>query len=253
MHGGRAMSNRYAFGGNPAAASCLARLAELFEPTSRAFIAYAVVNRPELALDLGCGTGHTTQLLAEVTGAVYAVGLDRSRAFLDLAHAQSVRKNHQHTQRVWFVKHDVTCVPFPVGPANVIFARYLLSHLADPEAVVASWLTQLAPGGVLLLEENESITSSEPAFHEYLTRAAALSREHGGELEIGAWLARLGGMSEVVSFRPTNAEAAQLFLMNLEAQEYEGPLRTSLLPFATQHDRRSIQWRLRQVVLTRQG
>ncbi len=150
-----------------------------------------------------------------------------------------------------FVEHDVGAVPFPVGQADVIFARYVLSHFPEPEAVAARWLTQLAPGGVLLLEENETITTAEGAFRDYLARAAALVREHGGELEVGARLARLASASAVVSFCPTNADTAQLFLMNLDAQGYEGPLRTGLLPLATQTDRRGIRWRLRQVVLYR--
>ncbi|MGH8899380.1 MAG: class I SAM-dependent methyltransferase [Egibacteraceae bacterium] len=248
------MSNRYAFGDDPAAVRRLARLAELFEPTSRAFLARAVTDPPRLALDLGCGPGHTTRLLAEATGAAQTVGLDRSRAFLDRARARElggVPRKPQGGGGMRFVEHDVTTAPFPVGPADVIFARYLLSRLADPEAVVTRWLTQLAPGGVLLLEENETITTGEPAFRDYLARAAALIREHGGELEVGARLARLAGTSEVVSFRPANADVAQLFLMNLDAQGYEGPLRTGLLPLVTQTDQRSIEWQLRQVVLTR--
>lgn len=84
------MSNRYAFGDDPAAARRLARLAELFGPTSSAFIARAVTDPPRLALDLGCGPGHTTRLLAEATGAAQTVGLDRARAFLDLARARGL-------------------------------------------------------------------------------------------------------------------------------------------------------------------
>lgn len=237
------MSNRYAFGDSPLAARRLARLAELCGPTSRAFITRAVADRPRLALDLGCGTGHTTRLFAETTGAKQMVGLDRSRAFLDLARRKPM-------DSIAFVEHDVTTVPFPVGPADVIFARYLLSHVAELEAVVARWLTQLAPGGVLLLEENETIATTQPVFRDYLARAAALIREHGGELEVGGRLARLGGTSEVISFRPINADVAQLFLMNLDAQGYEGSLRTGLLPLTTQTARQDIEWRLRQVVLT---
>lgn len=85
----------------------------------------------------------------------------------------------------------------------MIFARYLLSHLPQPEVVVARWATLLAPGGRL------------------------------------------------VSFRPADADVAQLFLMNLDAQGYDGPLRAGLLPFATQTGRRSITWRLRQGVRSR--
>ncbi|MGH3922213.1 MAG: class I SAM-dependent methyltransferase [Pseudonocardiaceae bacterium] len=118
-------------------------------------------------------------------GAAGTVGLDRSSAFLCLARAESM-------ENITFVEHDVGTVPFPVGQADVIFASCLLSHfLPDPEAVVARWLTQLAPGGVLLLEENETITTAEPAFRDYLARAVTLIRERGGELEVGARLARL--------------------------------------------------------------
>ncbi|MGH8930793.1 MAG: class I SAM-dependent methyltransferase [Egibacteraceae bacterium] len=234
--------SHYAFGDNTAAAQRLRLVAEIFAPTTTAFIARAVTRPPRLAVDVGCGPGHTTRLLAETTGATSTVGLDSSRAFLDLARRDA-------PGGVRFIAHDVTTVPFPVAAADVILARYILSHLPQPEAAAAAWRTQLAPGGVLLLEEVETIETSEPAFRAYLDVMTERMRAGGGELKIGPRLARLGQTSEVVSLRPTNGEAVGMFLLNLEAQGDGGPLRDGLLRIDPQM--RTIEWRLRQVIVVK--
>ncbi|MGH8910506.1 MAG: class I SAM-dependent methyltransferase [Egibacteraceae bacterium] len=234
------MTGRYAFGDNAAAARRLALVARVFEPTTRAFVARAALRAPGLAVDVGCGPGYTTRLLAETTGAARTVGLDRSRAFLELARADA-------PDGIRFVEHDVTTVPFPLAPAQVVFARYVLSHLPDPEALAAKWRAQLAPGGVLLLEEVETIETTEPAFRAYLDTMAGRMRAHGGQLEIGPRLARIADTSEIVTLRPRNADAIGMFLLNLEAQGDDGPLRDGLLRIDGQA--RSIEWRLRQAVM----
>jgi hypothetical protein len=61
----------YAFGDSTPAARRLALLAEVFEPTSRAFLDHVgtrLAGPPGLAVDLGCGPGHTTRLLSSVLG-----------------------------------------------------------------------------------------------------------------------------------------------------------------------------------------
>jgi trans-aconitate 2-methyltransferase len=228
------------FGDNTAAAQRLALVATVFGPTTRAFIARAPPRAPRLALDLGCGPGYTTRLLAETTAAARTVGLDRSRAFLKRARAHAL-------DGVDFAEHDVTAVPFPPGPAEVIFARYILSHLPDPEALVAKWCAQLSPGGVLLVEEVETIETAEPAFRAYLNTMAERMRAHGGELEIGSRLAKIADASEVVSLRPRNADAVGMFLRNLQAQGDAGPLHEALLRIDGQAH--SIEWRLRQAII----
>ena len=234
------MSQQYTFGDNPAAARRLEKVAALFAPTTWAFVKRTVSRPPALALDVGCGPGHTTRLLAEATGAGQTVGLDRSRAFLDLASAPA-------TPGVRFVEHDVTVVPFPSAPADVIFSRFVLSHLANPESLVRRWRTQLTPGGVLLLEEVETIDTHEAAFRGYLDTMAERMRAAGGHLELGPRLARVGDASEVVRLRPVNARVVEMFLLNLEAQGDDGPLRDRLLRV---DDRaHSIEWHLRQVAI----
>jgi trans-aconitate methyltransferase len=70
----------YSFGDTPTAAQRLAVMARVFEPEMRTFLGTCAHLRPELAIDLGCGPGFTTRLLAETLQARRTVGLDVSNA-----------------------------------------------------------------------------------------------------------------------------------------------------------------------------
>ena len=52
-------------------------------------------------------------------------------------------------------------------PADLVYARYLLSHLPDPEGRVDEWRRALRPGGRLLIEENTGLRISHPVFRRY--------------------------------------------------------------------------------------
>jgi trans-aconitate 2-methyltransferase len=173
----------YAFGDSAAAARRLGLLADLFAPTTQALLERFAGRPLDLAVDLGCGTGHPTRLLASVLGPRRALGLDQSASFVALAAAGA-------PPGVAFAVHDVTAVPFPAGPADLCFCRLLLSHLPDPPATLAAWATQLAPGGLLLVDEVERIHTADPALRGYLDTAAALLASRGQTLEIGPVLHR---------------------------------------------------------------
>jgi trans-aconitate 2-methyltransferase len=174
----------YAFGDSAPAARRLDLLADLFEPASRPFLARFADRPLGLAVDLGCGTGHTTRLLASVLGPRRALGLDQSASFVALAAAVA-------PPGVEFAVHDVTRAPFPCPPADLLSCRLLLSHLPDPPATLATWATQLAPGGLLLVDEVERIHTADPALRGYLDTAAALLASRGQTLEIGPVLHHL--------------------------------------------------------------
>jgi trans-aconitate 2-methyltransferase len=207
---------RYTYGDSALAAERLGLVARMFEPTTRSFVASAVRRRPGSAVDLGCGPGHTTRLLHEVTGARSTVGLDRSEAFVRAARREA-------PGGVSFAVHDVTQVPFPTGPADIVYARLLLAHLVDVEGVVRRWSTMLTIGGLLLVDDLEELDAPEPAFRDYLDDVAiAVVRAEGGDLFVGPRLHRMGdppGCSrvhdEVASFSPPPSLTARVFAMNL--------------------------------------
>ena len=206
---------KYAFGDSDLAAKRLRLLAEVFNDTSRAFIMDSVNTRPSLALDLGCGPGHTTHLMAETMQCSRVVGLDKSENFISLA-------RESETEKVSFCLHDVTAVPFPVGPADVAFCRYLLTHLDKPVLAIARWADCLKPGGLLLMEEVEQIHTKNVVFLRYLEIVEAFLSDQGNRLYIGPILdsiAQIGGLSRresrVASLRVSDACAAEMFSMNI--------------------------------------
>lgn len=247
---------RYAYGDSAFAGDRLDLVARVFEPTSRRFLERAAPLRPGLALDLGCGPGNTTRLVADALRPERTVGLDRSGPFLD-------RARRGAPPRVEFMEHDVFVTPFPIGPADVIFARLLLAHLPDRPEVAARWTTQLAPGGVLLLDEIEELQTDEPAFQEYLPIAIEVVERSGGRLLAGP---ELGARSEppgtqriwddVVVLDVTAAQVAPIFVMNLQVLAERGEIepRPRLerdLEAIAERGGGSIEWRIRQIALRR--
>jgi SAM-dependent methyltransferase len=207
---------RYAFGDTDIAARRLEYLAEVFAEPSRAFLLDAARQQPQLAVDLGCGPGYSTHFLAETVQCRHAVGLDNSERFIALA-----RKTE--TDRVSFDLHDVISVPFPVDRADLLYCRYLLTHLREPERVIASWAAQLNSGGLLLMEEVEWIDTKCEAFSAYITIVEALLAAQSHNLYVGPVVDALelpGDLrkrsSDVRRFRVRAERAAPMFLMNLE-------------------------------------
>jgi trans-aconitate 2-methyltransferase len=258
----------YAFGDSALAARRLGLLAQVFEPTSRAFLggpaARLTGRRPvELAVDLGCGPGHTTRLLVSVLGPRRTVGLDQSASFVALA-------AEDPPPGASFAVHDVTVVPFPCPPAGLLYCRFLLGHLADPAAALAGWATQLAPGGLLLVEEVERIRTDQPALGGYLEVAAALLASRGHALEIGPRLHRLPDppglarrLDRAAPLAPPAARAAAMFAQNLAVWREEAVrsgvaaavdldrLAGDLAAVAAGQVAGEIAWQLRQLVFQR--
>jgi trans-aconitate 2-methyltransferase len=247
---------RYAYGDSVAAGDRLDVVARVFEPTSRRFLERVAPHSPRLALDLGCGPGNTTRLIADTLRPQRTVGLERSRAFLD-------RARHAAPPATEFIEHDVFVTPFPLEPADVIFARLLLAHLPDRLGVVARWVTQLAPGGVLLLDEIEELRTDEPAFAEYLPIAIEVVERSGGRLLAGP---ELGVMSEppesqriwddVVVLDATAAQVAPIFSMNLQVLAERGEIEPHVrlerdLAAIAERGGGSIEWRMRQIAFRR--
>jgi trans-aconitate 2-methyltransferase len=207
----------YTFGDSALAAERLALVARVFDEPSRTFWRSFAPGVPRLALDLGCGPGHTTRALAQSVDAAQTVGIDSSAEFLAAAEAAT-------TPGVRFLRHDVTALPFPLEAADLVVCRFLFSHLREPARVLAAWAALLAPGGRLLVEEVDSISTDCPVFRRYLALVAATLEGQGHALYVGPTLDRAGAPaglerlgSRVVGHRVATVDAARMFGMNLDA------------------------------------
>lgn len=138
-------SSHYSFGDNQLAAQRLEYLAAAFAPSSRRFLESAKPDRVELALDLGSGIGATTALLRDVTNSRCVVGYERSANYLAIARSRY--------PELTFRDVDVLSAAYPDRDADLIYCRFLLTHIHRPADVLATSVQHLRPGGRLLLEE----------------------------------------------------------------------------------------------------
>ena len=92
--------------------------------------------------------GFTTRLLSRIARPERTVGVDRSKAFLSQARAGAAAGEE-------YVTADVAVAPLRIAgigaQPDLIYARFLSSHLPEPEQAVAGWAKELAAGGLLLL------------------------------------------------------------------------------------------------------
>jgi trans-aconitate methyltransferase len=172
---------RYTFGDSSLAAQRLARLAEAYGPTSRAFVAQLALPPPARAVDLGCGPGYSTRMLDETLRPQHTLGLDSSAAFVDAARKSS-------PAHLTFAQHDVRVAPFPGEPPDFLYARFLVTHLAGPCEVLAAWHAASADGAVAAIEETAAMRSEDPIFVEYYELVARMQAAHGQALDIGRTL-----------------------------------------------------------------
>jgi len=176
-----AAANKYTFGDNLRASARLRRLAEMYEPESRELLLRAGISAPRLALDLGCGPGWSTRLLQDVLKPHRTVGLDASAVFIEEARTR-------HDADLQFEVQDVVTVPFPVDAPNVMFCRFLLTHLRSPAEVLAAWARVAAPEAILVVHETESMEANHQSLRRYYRLVDQLQRHHGQALHVGATL-----------------------------------------------------------------
>jgi len=251
----------YTYGTSEPAAARLEAIAKFFNPLSAGFVRDFAPNPVRKVLDLGCGPGFTTSMLSEATGCPVVCGLDSSPDFLAMA-----RERFPHCE---FLEHDVTAVPFPVT-ADLIYARFLLSHLKQPVRLVNEWTTQLNEEGRLILEETGNIETDVQVFKDYLAVSAMMIEKQGAKLHIGDTLGS-GSYDAQVVFNKSlrlpvaDGQAATWFLPNTltlweqnqkvldalsasERRKISGELSRIM---NSQSKESNITWNIRRVVLSR--
>lgn len=178
------MNQHYTFGDSDRAARRLRSLAAAYESTSAALLTRFSGACPRQVADLGAGLGFTTRLVHAITGARATVGLDASARYVGLATTNA-------PSGIRHMVHDVTRAPFPGGEPDFVYARFLLTHLAQPEVVLATWHKASAHSATLVLEETAELTSEHPALRRYYAMVEAMQEYYGQALRVGRALAEL--------------------------------------------------------------
>lgn len=208
----------YTFGDTDRASRRLRDLARVYEPESRTLLRSVLefrrVKEIRIAVDLGCGPGWSTKLLSETLTPGRTIGLDSSKRYVAEA-----RANHP---RLEFLQHDILELPFPIETADLLFCRFLLTHLRSPASALNAWAQLAAPRAILVIHETESLNASHPALSRYYELVGEMQRHYGQELNVGAILDESFAASpwkvkrsERVLLKKPARDMAQLHLPNL--------------------------------------
>ncbi|MGW6207026.1 class I SAM-dependent methyltransferase [Streptomyces sp. NPDC055089] len=109
---------------------------------------HARPDRLGLVLDIGCGRGTSSLVIAEQLRPQRVVGLDAAPSLLAQARARA--KELPHTT-VDFVEGDFHDLPLPAGSCDIAAAAFCLYHSPQPKDVIAQIARVLAPGGLAVL------------------------------------------------------------------------------------------------------
>ncbi|MBN1597198.1 MAG: class I SAM-dependent methyltransferase [Bacteroidales bacterium] len=167
---------KYTFGHTTLAAERLRRIAEFFNPYSSRFILSGVNDKIISACDMGCGPGYSTEMLYEATKANSITGLDFSEDFICIA-------KEKYNDFI-FQKQDVT-KNLGVHKYDLIYSRFLLSHIPDISSAINTWKNSLTKNGKIFIDELEDINTEVPVFKKYLQISGSLVKSQDAELFVG--------------------------------------------------------------------
>jgi SAM-dependent methyltransferase len=103
-------------------------------------------------LEIGCGTGAVTRVLADWPGVSDVVGIDPSPVFVSKARELGVSAN------VTFERGDGRSLRFPGGGFDNVVVHTTLCHVPQPERVLAEAFRILRPGGILAVCDGDYAT-----------------------------------------------------------------------------------------------
>jgi SAM-dependent methyltransferase len=125
-------------------------LARVMWPTTDALFTRVGMQRTARCLDVGCGGGDVTVALARRVPDGVAVGIDVDEAKLELARAEAAAAG---VDNVEFRLLDVMGPVVDGDVFDVVYARFVLTHLPDPTTALNHMRRRLVPGGVLIVED----------------------------------------------------------------------------------------------------
>lgn len=121
----------------------------------RAFLTDIPFPRPACVLEVGCGTGVLTRLLARWPDVVTVVGVDPA-PFL-LSRARELAANLPH---VTFQEADGRSLPFAEASFDIVVFDSTLSHVPEPERALDEAYRVLRPSGWLAVFDGDYATTT---------------------------------------------------------------------------------------------
>jgi SAM-dependent methyltransferase len=162
-------------------------------PTTEPLLEAAGLRAGMRCLDVGCGGGDVTLKMAALVGTEgHVVGVDRDPSILQLARQEAEDRGLPVTFRRLEAEELSEESAY-----DLVFSRYLLSHLSRPQRILEAMVRAVRPGGRLVLEDvyfpGHVCYPPSAALDRFVELYQAVARTNeGGDAAIGV---RLLGMA----------------------------------------------------------
>jgi ubiquinone/menaquinone biosynthesis C-methylase UbiE len=176
----------YVIRGGQAGRDRLRVIAHVLWPTTERLLAAAGIAPGMRCLDVGCGGGDVSFAMARLVGPLGAVtSIDRDEAKLQLARDDAAREG---LRNVDFRQMNVDDLADEAA-YDLVYARFLLSHLLDPGAALRRMVRAAKPGGAIVVEDIDHSGvfgyPPSPAIARYVQFYNEVVRRRGADPEIG--------------------------------------------------------------------
>lgn len=176
------------------------RLRLLNKLTNQLFLDFVEINNGDRVLELGSGLGIVANLMADKNPAGQVIGIEYA--------AEQIAGCEQDKTNLQFVQGDAHQLPFEDQTFEVVYGRYVLEHLQDPQTALKEVYRVLKPGGKAFFQENTISTMRiHPrcvTFDTVWERFIQLQEQLGGDAEIGVklyqYMKRAGFAAPIPSF-----------------------------------------------------
>lgn len=162
----------------------------IYAPATAALISAAGIGAGQTVVDIGCGAGDVTMLLALGVGeSGTVIAVDNDPAMIELTRQ---RVEDAGLRNVELRTADALTPPLEPASVDAVVGRLILIHLADRAAAVARFGQLLKPGGTLLLMEFDTSQArsvpSVPQFDRTVSAISAALRRAGADPDLGSAL-----------------------------------------------------------------
>jgi len=134
-------------------------MARLLHPVCEALLDHAPIAGCSAALDVGCGGGSQSFMLAQrLSSSARVLGVDISGPMLGVARSKSAAPG---SAQVEFLQADASTHAFPPDSFDLLFSRFGVMFFDDPVAAFANLLGALQAGGKLAFSCWQSMSDND--------------------------------------------------------------------------------------------
>lgn len=170
----------------------LRMLSRVMRPSTLALFDRLDITGDLMCLDVGCGGGDVTlELARRVAPNGKVIGADIDTTKIEIARREAAELG---VGNVEYCLLDIREQP-PIHKFDVVYARFLLTHLPDPAGAVDAFYAALKPGGLAVVEDVDMsgfiVFPESRTCRRLVELYCATVRKRGGDPDIGPRLPSL--------------------------------------------------------------